>query len=100
MQLDLEKFKLLFYKPAWREVEDLFEKIDDILFVIFVVKIVIQIINISFVWNVIFTIIFQKLYLKKIPNKFAFKNYTVYEILFLFSVDKSWRLQVKIKQNK
>ena len=49
LELDLDEFKLLFNKPAWREVEDLFEKIEVFLFVIFVVKIVIQIINISFV---------------------------------------------------
>ena len=49
MELDLDEFKLLFHKIAWREVEDLFEKKDVFLFVIFVVKIVILIINISFV---------------------------------------------------
>jgi len=27
LELDLDEFKLLFSKPAWREVEDLFEKI-------------------------------------------------------------------------
>ena len=57
IELDLEEFKLLFHKIASREVEDLFEKIDIFLYVIFVVKIVTQILNISFVLNVIFTII-------------------------------------------
>jgi len=47
MELDLDEFKLLFNKTAWKVVEDLFEKIDVFLFVIFVVKIVTQIINMS-----------------------------------------------------
>ena len=47
MELDLDEFKLLFHKTAWKVVEDLFEKKDIFLFVIFVVKIVIQIINMS-----------------------------------------------------
>jgi len=50
-------FKLFFHKTAWKVVEDLFEKKDIFLFVIFVVKIVTQIINMSFVLNVTFTII-------------------------------------------
>ena len=47
MELDLDEFKLLFNKTAWKVVEDLFEKNRHFLFVIFVVKIVTQIINMS-----------------------------------------------------
>jgi len=45
IELDLGEFKLLFNKKDWRQVEDLFEKIDSLLYlVIFVVKIATQII--------------------------------------------------------
>ncbi len=47
MELDLDEFKLLFNKTEWKVVEDLFEKNRHFLFVIFVVKIVTQIINMS-----------------------------------------------------
>ena len=47
MESDLDEFKLLFNKTAWKVVEDLFEKNRHFLFVIFVVKIVTQIINMS-----------------------------------------------------
>jgi hypothetical protein len=48
MELDLEEFKLLFYKPAlkWKIY---LKKIDVFLYVVFVVKIVTQIISMSFV---------------------------------------------------
>ena len=45
IELDLGEFKLLFNKKDWRQVEDLFEKKDSLLYlVIFVVKIATQII--------------------------------------------------------
>ena len=49
LELDLDEFKLLFSKPAWREVEDLFEKNRRFFVCNICREIVTQIINISFV---------------------------------------------------